>query len=128
MVLGKQLWLGSTSAQPLPPLLLFQPGAMVRADTRADGKQLVKETLFLLQALDTRRRTIVWPQTDCSSPWVGKSRSAKHGVSEGKVYAHGPDAGNRACFDIGYMNGACAKRGAPSMPARALIVSYSVAR
>ena len=120
IVLRKQLHpvrLGSTPIERMPPLLLFQPGAMVHAHTRADAKTLVKNTLFLLQALDGRQRAIVWPQTDCSSPWVGKSAQARHGVSEPKVYAHGTDARDRACYDIGYMNAACSLRGALTGPA-----------
>jgi hypothetical protein len=116
IVLGNKIWTGATKTNLFPPLLLFQPGAMLHSSTRSEAKLMVKASLFLVQAMEQQHRTIVWPQTDCSSSWVNKDKTARHGVSDLKVYAHGPSHDDRQCFDIGYMNAECAARGVISHP------------
>ena len=99
-------------------LLLFRPGAMLHVDTRAESKLLVANTLFLLQAMESGRRGLVWPQIDCASNWIQKNREARHGVDEIRVYAHGTSNQDRACYDVGTMSNACASRGVLSLHSR----------
>jgi hypothetical protein len=108
MVHGDLLWnFAKKQLDHAPRLLMFQPGAMVSTNSRADMKKLVSDTLFLLLVMEELQRIPVWPITDCSSHWIAKSRHAKHGIDEVKVYAHGDSVSNRKCFDIGYMNNGC---------------------
>jgi hypothetical protein len=96
--------------QPLR-LLLFQPGARVSTSSRAEMKEMVRDTLFLLLVMEEHKRIPVWPTVDCSSSWIAKSQHAKHGIDEVKVYAHGDGPHDRECFDIGYMNNGCSGLG-----------------
>lgn len=107
------MFLGGSDLQPFPPLLLFHPDAVIRAKSRAGAKELVRDTLFLLQAVDTVQRTIVWPKMDCESRWMTRNPSAAHGLQDHRIFASGSlQANNRECFDIGYMNMECSRRGA----------------
>ena len=112
LVWGTNAFLGGNEAQPWPRLILFHPATPIRANSRPEVKQLVKDTLFLLQAMDSVSRIIVWPPMDCSSPWIRRNERAVHGVQDHRVFATG-HAEDCQCFDIGYMNAVCSKLGTP---------------
>jgi hypothetical protein len=106
-----------------PELVMFRPNVPVWHKSRAGSKRMTRNTLFLVHVASERRRLPVWPQTDCDSPWIGKSTSAVHGIAEGKVYAHGQSPTDRHCYDMGYMNAYCSGIGAWP-PRTAFVMSH----